>query len=132
MSSRWLSASHDITSANFSGVPRRCSGALSRWSRRNCSTVTGARKSAKLARHAGLVMIESVTAAAADVAAGLAAVPARIADAERAAGRSSSGVHLVAVSKTQSAARLEDALAAGQRLFRENRADEAPSKFPPP
>ncbi len=75
-------------------------------------------------------MIESVTAAAADVAAGLAAVRARIADAERAAGRSSSDVQLVAVSKTQSAARVEDALAAGQRVFGENRVQEAQSKFP--
>ena len=55
---------------------------------------------------------------------------ARIADAARAAGRSSSGVHLVAVSKTQSAARVEEALAAGQRVFGENRVQEAQSKFP--
>src|SRR5258706_11272538 len=75
-------------------------------------------------------MIESITAAAADVAAGLAAVRARIADAERAAGRSSSGVQAGAVSKTQSAGRVEDALAAGQRVFGENRVQEAQSKFP--
>jgi pyridoxal phosphate enzyme (YggS family) len=65
-----------------------------------------------------------------DVAAGLAAVRARIADAARAAGRAATGVQLVAVSKTQSAVRIEDALAAGQRVFGENRVQEAQSKFP--
>ena len=55
---------------------------------------------------------------------------ARIVDAARAAGRNPSSVHLVAVSKTQSAARVEEALAAGQRVFGENRVQEAQSKFP--
>ena len=55
---------------------------------------------------------------------------ARIADAARAAKRDPAGVQLVAVSKTQSAARIEAALVAGQRVFGENRVQEAQSKFP--
>jgi pyridoxal phosphate enzyme (YggS family) len=65
-----------------------------------------------------------------DVAAGLAAVQARVVAAARAAGRDPARVTLVAVSKTQDAARVEAALAAGQRVFGENRVQEAQSKFP--
>jgi pyridoxal phosphate enzyme (YggS family) len=70
------------------------------------------------------------TGAAADVAAGLAAVGARIAAAARAAGRDPATVHLVAVTKTQSAARVAEALAAGHRVFGENRVQEAQAKWP--
>lgn len=49
----------------------------------------------------------------------------RIADACRAAGRDRASVVLTAVTKTQSAAALSAALAAGQRVFGENRVQEA-------
>ena len=66
-----------------------------------------------------------------DVAANLAAVRQRIAAAARAAERAPESVALVAVSKTQPAEAVAAALAAGQRLFGENRVQEAAEKFPP-
>ena len=69
-------------------------------------------------------------AAAARVAAGLAAVRARIDAATEAAGRASGEVTLVAVSKTHPAERIEAAITAGQRVFGENRVQEAGSKYP--
>lgn len=60
----------------------------------------------------------------------LAAVQARIAAAARAAGRKPEAVALVAVSKTMPADAVLEALAAGQRLFGENRVQEAQAKFP--
>ncbi len=60
-----------------------------------------------------------------DVAAHLATVRANIARAERQAGRPQSAVSLVAVSKTQPPEKIEAALTAGQRLFGENRVQEA-------
>jgi pyridoxal phosphate enzyme (YggS family) len=65
-----------------------------------------------------------------DIAARLAEVRARIAAAAEAAGREVSAVELVAVSKTQPAAAVEAALAAGQTVFGENRVQEAQAKFP--
>ena len=47
-----------------------------------------------------------------------------------AAGRAADAVTLVAVSKTQPAAAVRAALAAGQRVFGENRVQEALAKFP--
>jgi pyridoxal phosphate enzyme (YggS family) len=70
---------------------------------------------------------------AADVAAvagALAAVGARIADAARAAQRDPAAIQLVAVSKTQGAERIAAALVAGQRVFGENRVQEAQAKWP--
>jgi pyridoxal phosphate enzyme (YggS family) len=64
------------------------------------------------------------------IAAQLAAVRQRIADAARAAGRDPRSVALVAVSKTHGAAAVRAAIAAGQRLFGENRVQEAQAKFP--
>jgi PLP dependent protein len=64
------------------------------------------------------------------IAARLAAVRARIAAAAKAAGRDPVAVTLVAVSKTQSAERATAALAAGQRVFGENRVQEAAAKWP--
>ena len=64
------------------------------------------------------------------IAAQLAAVRARIAAAAKAAGRDPAAVTLVAVSKTQSAERVAGALAAGQRVFGENRVQEAAAKWP--
>lgn len=66
-----------------------------------------------------------------DVAANLAAVEARIAEAARAAGRSPESVVPVAVSKAQPLARVRAALEAGHRIFGENRVQEAKAKWPP-
>ena len=60
----------------------------------------------------------------------LAAIRERVASAARRAGRNPSDVALMAVSKTQSAASIIGAHAAGQRLFGENRVQEFADKFP--
>jgi PLP dependent protein len=64
------------------------------------------------------------------IAANLAAVRERIEAAARAADRPPHCVTLVAVSKTQPAASVRRALAAGHRVFGENRVQEAQAKFP--
>ena len=71
--------------------------------------------------------IETVTL---DATARLAAVKARMAAAATAAGRSAGDVRLVAVSKTKTAPEIQPVLAAGQRLFGENRVQEAVAKWP--
>jgi len=60
----------------------------------------------------------------------LAEVRRRIAQAARAAGRDPASVTLVAVSKTHGADRVRELLVAGQRVFGENRVQEAEGKFP--
>jgi pyridoxal phosphate enzyme (YggS family) len=60
----------------------------------------------------------------------LAAVEGRIEAAARAAGRPAGAVTLVAVSKTHPAGSVRAALQAGQRVFGENRVQEALAKFP--
>jgi pyridoxal phosphate enzyme (YggS family) len=60
----------------------------------------------------------------------LAAVRGRIEAAARDAGRPEGAVTLVAVSKTQPADAVRAALTAGQRIFGENRMQEALGKFP--
>ncbi|MBI3513775.1 MAG: YggS family pyridoxal phosphate-dependent enzyme [Proteobacteria bacterium] len=65
-----------------------------------------------------------------DIAAALVAVTARIAAVARGAGRDPAAVQLVAVTKTQSAARVAAALTAGHRVFGENRVQEAQAKWP--
>jgi len=60
----------------------------------------------------------------------LAAIRSDIAAAATAAGRDPRSVALVAVGKTHGAAAIEAAVAAGQRLFGENRVQEARAKFP--
>src|SRR5271167_3126261 len=60
----------------------------------------------------------------------LARVRDRIATAATAAGRQLTDVTLVAVSKTKPTEAVRAALAAGQRVFGENRAQEAGAKFP--
>ena len=65
-----------------------------------------------------------------EVAANLAAVRAKIAAAAEAVERDPAGVTLVAVGKTHPAAAIAAALAAGQRVFGENRVQEAEAKFP--
>ena len=60
----------------------------------------------------------------------LAAIRQRIARAEAAAGRAPGAVRLVAVSKVQPLERVEAVLAEGQRLFGENKVQEAAGKWP--
>lgn len=60
----------------------------------------------------------------------LAEVKAKIAAAVRAAGRDAGSVSLVAVSKTFGADAIRPVLAAGQRVFGENRVQEAMAKWP--
>ena len=60
----------------------------------------------------------------------LADVQGRIARAARLAGRSAEAVALIAISKTQNAEAIVPLLAAGQRLFGENRVQEAQGKWP--
>jgi pyridoxal phosphate enzyme (YggS family) len=66
----------------------------------------------------------------ADATTRLAAVRKRIADAAARAGRNAADIHLIAVSKTFDAAAIEPVLEAGQRLFGENRVQEAQGKWP--
>ena len=66
----------------------------------------------------------------AEVAANLAEVRARIAAAAAEAGRDPAAVTLIAVGKVQPVERVEAALAAGQRVFGENRVQEAQGKWP--
>jgi pyridoxal phosphate enzyme (YggS family) len=65
-----------------------------------------------------------------DIAANLAAVKARIAEAAIAAGRAPETVNLVAVGKAHPGARIVPALEAGHRTFGENRVQEAVTKWP--
>lgn len=62
---------------------------------------------------------------------GIAAVREEIARACRDAGRDPATVTLVAVSKTFDAGAIEPVIAAGQRVFGENRVQEAKAKWPP-
>lgn len=71
-----------------------------------------------------------MTAGADGPAERLAVVRAAIAEAARAAARAPDDVALVAVSKTKPAEAVEAAYGAGQRLFGENRVQEAQDKFP--
>jgi pyridoxal phosphate enzyme (YggS family) len=63
--------------------------------------------------------------------AGLAEVRRDIDAACREAGRDPAGVTLVAISKTFDAEAIEPVIAAGQRVFGENRVQEAKAKWPP-
>lgn len=67
---------------------------------------------------------------AATVAANLEAVKGMMATAATAAGRTPKDITLVAVSKTHGPEAIEPALAAGQRVFGENRVQEAAAKWP--
>src|SRR3954469_8088310 len=60
----------------------------------------------------------------------LAEVRTRIAKAARTAGREPGGVTLIAVSKTHPAEAVIPLIAAGQRVFGENRVQEAQAKWP--
>ena len=65
-----------------------------------------------------------------DISSRLAAVRAEIAAAAHAAKREPESVQLVAVSKTMDAEAIEPVLAAGHRVFGENRVQEAKAKWP--
>ena len=65
-----------------------------------------------------------------DATEGLAEVKANIAKAEREAGRAAGSVKLVAVSKTFDADAIAPVIEAGQRVFGENRVQEAQGKWP--
>jgi len=65
-----------------------------------------------------------------DSAARLAEVRAKIAASARAASRDPAEVTLIAVSKTHGPERVRELLAAGQRVFAENRVQEAEGKYP--
>jgi len=66
----------------------------------------------------------------ADVAARLKDVRGRIEAAARAVGRDATDVTLVAVSKTHGSPEISEAIAAGHRVFGENRVQEAQAKYP--
>jgi hypothetical protein len=70
-------------------------------------------------------------ATVADIAANLAGVRREIEAACRSAGRDPAAVTLVAISKTFPAAAVEEAVAAGQGVFGENRVQEAKAKYTP-
>jgi pyridoxal phosphate enzyme (YggS family) len=65
-----------------------------------------------------------------DPATALADVRSRIAHAARIAGREAGEITLIAVSKTHGPDRIAPLIAAGQRLFGENRVQEAEAKWP--
>ena len=69
--------------------------------------------------------------AAAETTSGLETVRAEIARACKDAGRDPAEVTLVAVSKTFGLEQIEPVIAAGQRVFGENRVQEAKAKWPP-
>jgi pyridoxal phosphate enzyme (YggS family) len=77
-----------------------------------------------------LVEMTELGQQAAEVAANLAAVRARIEAAARSAGRDPAEVTLIAVGKAQPQARIEAALAAGHRVFGENYVQEARTRWP--
>jgi uncharacterized pyridoxal phosphate-containing UPF0001 family protein len=68
---------------------------------------------------------------AAEPSTALNSVRVEIARACRDAGRDPAAVTLIAVSKTHGADRIEPVIAAGQRVFGENRVQEAKAKWPP-
>ncbi|WP_029012292.1 YggS family pyridoxal phosphate-dependent enzyme [Niveispirillum irakense] len=72
----------------------------------------------------------TVSTPSTDIAANLTAIRDTLATEARSVGRDPDAVTLIAVSKVQPLERLEAALAAGHRVFGENRVQEAKSKFP--
>jgi pyridoxal phosphate enzyme (YggS family) len=77
-----------------------------------------------------MATVDAPAPGTADVAARLQDVKRRIAEAEQAAGRAAGSVTLVAIAKTHPAARAAAAIAAGHRVFGENRVQEAVAKWP--
>jgi pyridoxal phosphate enzyme (YggS family) len=75
-------------------------------------------------------MTRAVTISSHNISSGLAQVKTEIAKACREAGRDPSSVTLIAVSKTFPAETIAQAIAAGQRVFGENRVQESKGKWP--
>ncbi len=94
-------------------------------------TGNAAKSSICLTAAAPLAKVAGMSEQPSDIAGNLAAVRRRIAEAAAAAGRQAAEVTLVAVSKTHDAATIARAIAAGQRVFGENRVQEAQAKYPP-
>ncbi len=78
-----------------------------------------------------MTVMGSAQATSSDVPARLRLVRQEIALAAKAAGRDADSVRLVAVTKTVPATLVEEAIGAGQRVFGENRVQEAHAKWPP-
>lgn len=74
-------------------------------------------------------MSSSLAQPASSIAERLAAVKARIAEAATAAGRDPGAVALTVVSKTQPSEAIDQAMAVGQRVFGENRVQEAERRW---
>lgn len=64
-----------------------------------------------------------------DIASNFEEIIRQIRKAERGAGREEGATHLIAVTKTQSAANLQEALQTGHRLFGENKVQEAQARW---
>ena len=73
-------------------------------------------------------MQPSITAS--EIAANIADIRERMSRAARAARRDTKDINLIAISKTHPAAAIEAAIEAGQKIFGENRVQEAQLKFP--
>jgi len=77
-----------------------------------------------------MVPIDAPAPESADIAARLIDVGRRVAAAEHAAGRAAGSVTVVAIAKTHPGERAAAAIAAGHRVFGENRVQEAMAKWP--
>ncbi|CAN5337914.1 hypothetical protein BH10PSE15_BH10PSE15_05040 [soil metagenome] len=78
----------------------------------------------------GILLLIAPAMPSDDPATALAAISARIAHSARLANRAPREVTLIAISKTHPAEAIEPLLAAGQRVFGENRVQEAEAKWP--
>ena len=78
----------------------------------------------------GTVRTEETAVVTTDIPRNLRDVGRQIAETARQVGRDPAKVTLVAISKTQPAERIAEALAAGHRVFGENRVQEAAGKWP--
>src|ERR1044072_8228503 len=101
-------------------------------SRATASDSPSPRRSWVISQRRGRGWLERIVlpVASAMAAVSLDDVRARIGKAAALAGRKAADVTLIAVSKTQPAARIEALIAAGQRDFGENRVQEANEKWP--
>ncbi|MGE4321451.1 MAG: YggS family pyridoxal phosphate-dependent enzyme [Sphingobium sp.] len=75
-------------------------------------------------------MTSDITKAPEDAAARLAGIDAAVDRAARLTGRTGADIALIAISKTRDADAIRPLIAAGQRLFGENRVQEAKEKWP--
>src|SRR5262245_60792911 len=99
----------------------RASRSTFRWARRTSRTRPRPPASSARSRRSSPLVALSISER-------LGAIRVRIAEAARRSGREASAVQLVAVSKFQPPAAMEEAYAAGQRAFGENRVQEAEEK----